>query len=437
MRRIGIFFLFFLLIFAGTATLLPQTAQAACGCTGCNCADTASAARIIDSFHAQGENDIMRYVSQLFVAHRQWYVETFFKQHILPALQLMTEQMSAVAMEQAFIIGSFLDAKTQLETQRMLQELQAQAHKDYQPSDDFCQFGTSVRSMAASEEKARYSTLVLAKRQMDRHLAKSNVAGGETGDMDKATRWRQFTQKYCDPQDNNWTGTAGTGLSAVCQSAANTKRVNIDVDYTRMVDEPRTLDIDFTDTDRPTEDAQDVLALGNNLYGSDVLARNLGRAVLENKKYQHLYLALRSVAAKRSVAENSYAAIVGMKSSGSPAQAGGVQPNTRAYLGAVMKELGVPDGEVLKLIGNDPSYYAQLEILAKRIYQNPDFFANLYDTPANVERKAVALKAIDLMLDRAIFESQLRQEMVTSVLLSAKLRPQFRDVNRQISGGAE
>ena len=42
-------------------------------------------------------------------------------------------------------------------------------------------------------------------------------------------------------------------------------------------------------------------------------------------------------------------------------------------------------------------------------------------SPANVKRKGVALKAIELMLDRAIYESQLRQEMAMSVLLSAKL----------------
>ena len=70
-----------------------------------------------------------------------------------------------------------------------------------------------------------------------------------------------------------------------------------------------------------------------------------------------------------------------------------------------------------------------MEILAKKIYQNPDFYVNLYDTPANVARKKVALRAIELMLDRAIYESQIRQEMVMSVLLSSKLRSDFRSIN--------
>src|SRR5690606_22986449 len=93
---------------------------------------------------------------------------------------------------------------------------------------------------------------------------------------------------------------------------------------------------------------------------------------------------------------------------------------------------GTNEDEIFELIGEQPSYYAQLEILTKKIYQNPDFYANLYDKPANVERKSTALKAIDLMLDRAMYESQLRREMVLSVLLSSRLRKYFRDVNQEM-----
>ena len=84
------------------------------------------------------------------------------------------------------------------------------------------------------------------------------------------------------------------------------------------------------------------------------------------------------------------------------------------------------------MIGLRPSYYAQLELLAKKIYQNPDFYANLYDKPANVKRKRVALQAIELMLDRAIYESQIRQEMAASVLLSARLREPFKEADQKL-----
>ena len=50
----------------------------------------------------------------------------------------------------------------------------------------------------------------------------------------------------------------------------------------------------------------------------------------------------------------------------------------------------------------------------------------MYDTPANVARKKVAMRAIELMVDRAMYESQLRREMSVSVLLATKMRETHR-----------
>lgn len=414
--------------------------------------DVALVTEAIEAAHSKAENTMMKNMSEEFTEHRDWLVNTFFKDQVLPALMLFTEQMSAVAMHQVFIIGTFLDAKHQLETQRLFQELQAQAHKDYQPSEDFCWFGTAARSLAASEQIGKFNAVALSQRQMKRHLGNSkNMQSSVSSDEDKIGRWQIFKTEFCDPKDNNLRQDAKgsivalTGLQTVCPSPG--KNVNADIDFTRIIDEPRTLDVGFNvapgGANQPTTDEKAVIALGNNLYGHDVLSRGLNPTSLINAQYQHLYFALRSVAAKRSVAENSYNAIVGMKTSGGSDMTG--TPNTSAFLGALLNELGVTDDnksgsnqdEIFMLIGEEPSYYAQLEILAKKIYQNPDFYANLYDTPANVQRKSVALKAIELMLDRAIFESQLRQEMSMSVLLSAKMRDQFKAVNEDLGGRTE
>jgi len=40
----------------------------------------------------------------------------------------MTNQLTATSMQQVQIIGSFFDAKHQLETQRMFQQMTAEAH---------------------------------------------------------------------------------------------------------------------------------------------------------------------------------------------------------------------------------------------------------------------------------------------------------------------
>jgi hypothetical protein len=443
LRRALQVFLLGALILAGTIAPYKR-AEAQMACTMPNVLDTVGAAVEMVAKQEIYENLLMVAITAAFTEMRNWFTSTFFEGQVLPALQLFTQQMSAVAMHQAMIIGTFLDAKEQLETQRLLQELQTQAHKDYHPSEDFCWFGTSVRNMAASEQIGKINAVALSAAQLGRQLGNKNMAAATSRDDDKTARWKQFQKKYCDPKDNNFT-VEGTGLEAACgKGGGNTRRINIDIDYTRTIDEPRTLDVNFTNGSAGTEaeknDEEDVIALGNNLYGHDVLS-HIDAGALANSGYQHLYLALRSVAAKRSVAQNSYDAIVGLKSSGSSsgappgAPAGTAASGTNKFLGAVLTELGVPAADVYKIIGEDPSYYAQLEILAKKIYQNPDFYANLYDKPANIARKSVALKAIELMLDRAIFESQLRQEMATSVLLSANLHKSFEKVNAQLGGG--
>ncbi len=412
------------------------------GCVGCVAGDTNTAEGNIDGNHEKFERLILRAMSLEWQIFRDWLVDDFFRDHVLRAMMMMTEQMTAVAMHQAFIFGTFMDAKHQLETQRLFQELEIQAHKDYHPSEDFCWFGTAARGLAASEALGRFNSVALAEIQQSRHLGNVNMGAARSRDADKEQRWDQFVRAYCNPDDNaRDPGALGSGLQLACgNGGGDSRRLNIDIDYTRAIDEPRTIDVNFgSASEFLSTDEEDIMALSANLYGHNVLTREAEPANLTREKYQHLYLALRSVAAKRSVAENSFNAIVGLKSSGTSSNAppGMEGTNTNKFLGAVLTELGVPEDDVYTIIGRDPSYYAQLEILAKKIYQNPDFYTNLYDKPANVARKGVALKAIELMLDRAIFESQLRQEMSTSVLLATRLRAPFRAVNKNLATGSQ
>lgn len=423
-----------------TALLLtPVKSVRAGACTGCLPTDVTAAAGAVTGM----VSTIDSYLTAQMTIFQTWMASTFYSLNVRPALQLFTEQMTATAMYQALIIGTFFDAKHQLETQRLLQELQAQAHKDYQPSEDFCAFGTAARGLAASEQIGRFNAQALNSYQMQRQLGNKNAAA-TTRERDKGTRWAKFVIQYCDPKDNHWIDGKSykTGLEFACDPAimtGNTEDKNMDIDYTRSVENPRTIEFKLYDDNYTMTDhvirKDDIVSLSNNLYGHNILERKN----IDTQEKQLLYMALRSVAAKRSVAQNSFDSIVALKTAGSLSTGTGTAQgtNTNTFLGAIMAELGVPAADIYTIIGNDPSYYAQLEILAKKIYQNPDFYANLYDKPANVARKGVALKAIELMLDRAIYESQLRQEMATSVLLSAKLHKPFKSINQDLRQGGE
>jgi hypothetical protein len=437
-------YLILLLLMPVITNNLAAPANAAC-CVACTAADCGSSPPLIPSAHNTYLPQIQQNTSSQFASHKDWITDDFLKNQVAQTLQEIAENLTKTGMEQIYRIGTFFDAKHQMESQRLTGELALQAHKDYQPSESFCTFGTAVRSIAHTESAAKTFAMTMNRRQMARHLGVKNISGASNRDEDKKNRWNHFLEHYCDPQDNNWKdGVADSGLTSVCGATGggNTNRINIDVDFTRLIENNRTLDI-YGGVWVSSFDELDIMALGNNLYGHNTLTRNLSEISVSKDELSSLYLDLRSIAAKRSVAENSYNAIVGLKSQGST----GLRANTsdtNKYLGKILQDLGIPDDEVVKYLGLDPSksyignadadasYFATLEILAKKIYQNPKFYSNLYDTPANIKRKAAALKAIELMLDRTIFESQLRQERAMSVLLSSRLKGFAEEANKDI-----
>ncbi|MDH5722446.1 MAG: hypothetical protein OEY94_03875 [Alphaproteobacteria bacterium] len=464
------FLLVFVLIFAlsGSVITIPQKQAEATFCIPCWACGFTDCFFFALGVEALQEFVFTPLIEQLIEYHmnyeERWIVSVFFEELWVKALAEMTNYLSAFAMDQVYMVGTFFDAKAQLETRRLFYKLKAEAHKDYYPSDDFCWFGTNVRSLAASEQRARLNHVALSQRSLRRRLGFADLASAELNIKEKEARWNQFVDTYCDPKDNGW-NTVGGGLDLACDrdgpggsalaGATQPYRMNRDIDFTRLVDEPRTLDVNFQVLSAaappapplPKEDDEDVLAMANNLYGHKSLTRQMSRQALAKDTGKKLYLSLRSVAARRGVAENSFDAIIGMKSKGTNGLAPGVA-DTGRFMASVIRELMVPvtnppdtvaavaqfEQEVLNVLGENPSYYAQLEFLAKKIYQNPEFFANLYDTPANVDRKSVAMKAIELMLDRALYESEIRQEMLLSVLLSNELRNEFNAINTDIAG---
>ncbi|PZQ49128.1 MAG: hypothetical protein DI551_00310 [Micavibrio aeruginosavorus] len=377
----------------------------------------------------------IQHVHDEFTNHREWLIKTFFEQNILPALMLMTEQLTTTAMQQVMIIGSFLDAKHQLETQRLFQELMARAHKDYHPSEGMCTFGTITRSLAASDRNTDLSAMAFSNRVIQRELLSGDTLAGGSQAADTLSRINQYREIYCSTSDN------GNGLQPLCPAGSvDSTRINNDISYTNLVDEPLTLKLDLTAEGDPDHDAnlhaqtisaneEDLFALASNLYAHRV-APSVALKFLTNQAGEPTdlarnYMAIRAIAAKRSVASNSFAAIASMKSQG--------EKEVEPYLYAIMKEMGVQsDVEIEKLLGDRPSYFAQMEILTKKLYQNPNFYTELYDKPANVERKTVAMQAIELMQRRDMYRSVLRSEATLSVMLETALMEQQDALSNEI-----
>src|SRR5690606_22365434 len=120
----------------------------------------------------------------------------------------------------------------------------------------------------------------------------------------------------------------------------------------------------------------------------------------------------------KNVAHNSFTTLAGMKSRAEP----GLEDAAGwSFMKALFREFGLADEDIDDILGEYPSYYAQMEVLTRKIYQDPDFYTNLYDKPVNVKRIGASMEAIQIMQDRDFFESALRREMLTSLMVEEAL----------------
>ena len=396
---------------------------------------------------------------QRFIVHQMW------EQSILPVMMLGAEQMTVFALQQAMAIGMFIDAESQMDAQLMLQELRAKAHKDYHPSVGMCEFGSLMKSIAASERRGEVAAVVFAQRSQDRQMGQADTAGRYGQGLDQDVRIWQFRELFCNEKSRNaeleqskgeW-----TGLVYACSSATEWAdagfdqparlRMDKDIDYFSLMDSPWTMKINLTNREiedtsaNPQihdQDEEHVMAMASNLFAHETFPRIPAR-LLQNRPSEELNSAqkglmdMRSIIAKRSVAENSFYAISALKAQGHQVVPSSTPPdfvpmNARLYMEHILAELGVPAAEIMTLLGENPSYYAQMEVLTKKLYQNPDFYTNLYDKPANVERKTTALQAIKLMQKFDILKSSLRAEASVSVLLELAVMDLQGEIEDQI-----
>ncbi len=408
-NRQNLFWPLFLLVFLLLVNV--QTAQACCSCG------------TVQGYHQSTRATVNAHMTSEFERLRRFWQTTMLNDHIYPTLKPMWDQIVSLPFVHAESIGMFFDARIQQDTQQDLQRLMAQANKDYMPSEAICKYGTMLRSLAATEEKSKRVPLAMAKRSRDRQTKLVNHAGSHGPDLDFETRRNQFQTTYCDPNSDN------NELKELCAASKDKKRWNRDINYTKTVDEPLTLELDFTKQDL-TNTEEDVIALGKNLYANEIF-KGPGSTILQNANIDRNLLDLRAVIAKRSVAEHSYNSILALKAEGTE------NSYSMDYLKELMLELGMKESEIDYYLGakktnGKPSYYAQMEILTRKIHQDPAFITNLYDTPTNVERQQAIMKSFELMQQRDLFDSLARSEMLLSVLLEMKIMEHQSEVQNRI-----
>lgn len=398
----------------GVATPTVKPAQAACGDY---CACETAFHSTLRALLAMESAMTAAYITAQFVAHREiFWGEWMWGYNIGNALMMWTNEISNAAMTEMFAIGAFFDAKHQLETQRLLQTKAVDAWRDYKPDVEMCTIGTAARGLGQTSRTGELTAYALSQQQIDRLTNVRNSSGASGGDTDNEARIRLLKTRFCDARD----GGGSMGLS-VCNPATGVEGRNRDVDFNTTVMEPLTINVNLANG-AVTGPEKDLFGLSSNLYAHRIFPP-FPDHLLNNERGQSYLLDQRAIAAKRSVALHSFGSIVGMKTAGSAASA-----NNAQYIQAIYEQLGAPQADADSLVGTNPSYYAQMEALTKSIYQKPGFYTNLYDAPANVERKSAAIRAVRLIQDMDKFNSVLRSEQSLSVLLELYIEDMQEDV---------
>ncbi len=347
----------------------------------------------------------------------EWYLDFFFDTKLGTKISEVNRQVVAAIKTETAMFGSFFDASNNLKAQGDLQRLSARSANNYQSSEALCRFATLSQSLGASEANSNAIRLAMADRSIERQTARLNTAAGgaiegevQPGQQaDKYSRWDQYIGTFCDP--NDFAQGRSSDPQGIC-TTTNANRSDRDIDFIRTVAVPDNLDLQITEPE--TEDVGNVNALANNLYAQDIVNNAASAQLLDPTDSQNddnirKQMLQRSSIAKHAVAENSFASIVAMKASGT------VQ--TTEYFKKLLLELGLSQDDVDRIVKDNPSYYTQMEILTKKLYQTPTFYINLVENPVAVRRQQAAMKSFELMQQRDIYKSMARTEMLMAVLL--------------------
>lgn len=335
----------------------------------------------------------------------------------------MATELVANGWAQVAEFGALLDGKVTSETILDIEILNAKSAKRHMPAVSMCKYASLSKSIAQSDMRANMAHDVLNEFSLRRVLGQGETAGATLA-RDTASRVKTALERHCDQRE------FGGEMSFVCPNGTNSAgATSKDINYTNTIEIPETINLGF---DQPIiainndDELGNIVAMKQMLYNHEVAPR-VGNKDLQNNHDGNVtrYLKWRGTVAKRTVAENSFDAIVGMKA------ASGVATNNQYR--AQLTSLGMPAADVNAVSKIAPSYWAQMEHLTKTIYQNTDFFVNLYDNPDNVLRQSASMEAISLMQLRDYYESLTRSEMALSILLDTEISKEIDALNNTIN----
>jgi len=319
----------------------------------------------------------------------------------LLAFKDMTKQLNSGTIDQTRQFASNYDASLVTRTALRVQKAELEAKKQYQPTNQACQFDTTAKYLGRSAEVSNAVTTGYA-----RDLSKigNNEKGtpSATGAASlQKSRWSTYQSKFCD-------NTADHG-NAGCTAA--TPKPNMHIMPSKTIFAKETIDL----TDADTRDA--VTELLFNITGYEVAdpvatTAQVSAVGLQQRQENREYLTQMDAVA-------ALAAFVVAE------RAPGVQA---LEVQAMRQKGGVNDASAT------PSKREIRQAFIEQL-QDPSYYQELYDSPGTIQQKEVYLKAYSLVL---LYDMIAKQEKISNVyaIETANMLDKFNQSRHNVSASA-
>ncbi len=303
-------------------------------------------------------------------------LEKFWDAWLL-ALKDETAQLSGSTQDGTRHLDSLFDSSDETQNERLLQETEHTAKKQYQTTDQGCRFDTAARYMNSNMRNGTFISQGIAK---DNDVQGSNnsatpAAAGE-GPVDKA-RFNTYSSTFCDAVSNGgYPGCATAGPLA-----------NYDTLPGKTLFGKETLDSPSAPGSVDKNERAAIEALTYNITGFDV-PDPFQPGVLETAAGKEQRVTDRQYLAQMDAVSSLVTSLVGERMPGS-------KPTPEVQ--QLRTKLGVTDAS---------QYASEREIRQSVVEQlwDPNYWVDLGDSPGSVSQKEVYLQAYNLLMLYKIIE---------------------------------
>lgn len=325
------------------------------------------------------------------------WIDTFWWYNLRPAMQAMTDQLTAIDTFKHSQLGMMADATASNRTSREHMKNDIKTHRNQRPGENVCVAGTVMGGMTrASTFRRSYetaATLEAAPRSANR--AGTPAAQGTAADMNRA--WDNYVTNYCNPIDN--AGVPG------CTAAGTlvTGGIARDMDVTGEIFMKDTIDLRNAQTKKVIDDLIANLA-------EPLVKEPVSGASMRSDQGQEAFLDSQAYKAKRQAIYDLLYYVVARRAPGT---------DMEQFLRPIREATGMD----ASYISNNPSHNEVLKVMTSERFRTGQLSVEQIDEPENNAREMVIQQAFQAML----MADQLDLMDRYGLILAAQVGPEVKD----------